>query len=835
MTQLKHVLVLTILILPMFALAPSLVTVSNTTLSGPASVDNALPAQFVEETLRVAVYVEDEISLPAYAEGGEYTANYANIIQFLEAEGFSVTPITTQDIYDRQLLAARFDAFVLPNQLPRANITNHVKDFWLAGGGILSIGNSLGYLLYMGMIAPTLEGDFGWVGVGSPPYYLVNNTYDAVRIVERHPVTKGFAVDDLIPYTENTAVWNWIDFEGFLGDSFFTLGKHEGVAENGAIFALDDSSQGGKIVQIPGDLSSIPAWQHPLIVDSIDWLAPRPKGRILFDLAHNNYLPIDPWDPMHEYYPLESWRNGMVNHSYTVDKLHSEVTLAKLAHYDMFVVSGPTVNFTAAESEALRSWVEDGGGLFVIGDYYSNMDEVANDVLTPFDISFNLTTGSTGFGATCVPTVELHPLHENALYLEYGDGAFLNVTGDAYPLWYYDGNIVGAGQEYGEGRVIVSSDVNFAGDGLEAHLQDNYQYLLNVANWLTAAKAKILVYADHGSDPRDPNLVPINGPVAQALNDLGLPFYISSVNLYFNKSLFYQQWDMVIFDNIASWTGPYQPHLMDFVENGGKLILSTYSLAPAIAPYFGIETWDYFDAMPPEVFFWDYAHPMFNLPAPYGLDHVNSTMDIFGGFGTYALNFTTYANATTYAGYSASPDGGAGIIVGANGRAIMNGPLITCYGEDIDDSTYPDNFELWTNQIGYLYFERPNIDHPDDVTYMETETGNEIIWHPTAQAGPWEYVFRVNGTPVEGGRWSGASLAFNIDGVNVSITEYELEIFDRLGYSIFDRVTLNVTEYVEPTPPPGPGLDPTLLIIIGAAVAGVVIILIVVMQLKKKK
>ena len=296
---------------------------------------------------------------------------------------------------------------------------------------------------------------------------------------------------------------------------------------------------------------------------------------------------------------------------------------------------------------------------------------------------------------------------------------------------------------------------------------------------------------------------------------------------------FSDDWEMVVFDNTQYVSWVYQPHLVDFVADGGKLVFSTWGLNPASGDYFGVEVANVISD-PASILITEPTHPIFNLPAPYGASNINTTLDL--GFGTDALNLTTHANATAIAGYSGYA--GAAITLGVGGNVIVNGPLLTIYNEDTDDSTYPDNLEIWENEIAFLYFDRPTIDHPADVTYMETETGNEISWTPIADGGPWEYVFSVNGTPVEGGRWTGVPLTFNVDGVNSSITDYELTVFDRLGYGVSDLVSLNVTEYVEPTTTPGPGpgeIDSTLLIIIGAAVAGVVIILVVVMQLKKKK
>jgi hypothetical protein len=135
-TRLKHVLILTILILPMFAFAPTLVANPNETLVSLSQVDTSLPASFVHETLRVAVYAESNTTLPSYATGGVYISNYQSVINVLESAGYAVTALSTQDILDHKLMIADYDAFVLPKQLPRESIINFVKDYWLGGGGI---------------------------------------------------------------------------------------------------------------------------------------------------------------------------------------------------------------------------------------------------------------------------------------------------------------------------------------------------------------------------------------------------------------------------------------------------------------------------------------------------------------------------------------------------------------------------------------------------------------------------------------------------------------------------------------------------------------------------
>jgi len=476
-----------------------------------------------------------------------------------------------------------------------------------------------------------------------------------------------------------------------------------------------------------------------------------------------------------------------------------------LAPFNVLIINMPSINYTAAEITVIRTWVQDGGGLYLLGDYPGSFlieDQRLESIIYGLGITF--------YNGPSIPTADTsefedHPILEGVSSVRIAAG---------------------------EGRILVVGDIN-GFDHSNIDNADNYQFSINVINWLSSATAKVLVYADNSGVSIHPNVVPLNGPVAKALNDLGISFYMTSDKVYFNMSLFAEDWDMVILDNTNYNTRDYQPHLIDFVADGGKLIFSTYSIDATTGVYFGVQANNSIGMAPPTVYLWEQDHPIFNLPAAYGETNLNSSLDL--SFGTYAINFTTYANATPLAGYTAA-HAGAAIVIGAGGNAIINGPLLTVYNEDTDDSTYSDNQEIWENEIAFLYFNRPTISHPDDVIYMETETGNEISWTATAGAGAWEYIFSVNGSTVESGRWTGGSFTFNVDDVNASITEYELTVFDRLGYSVSDQVSLNVTEYVEPTTTTGTGapLDPTLLLIIGGAVAGIVIILIVVMMKKKK-
>ncbi len=741
MTRYKHVLVLILLVLPMFALAPSLVTNSNELTTNNVVVDTALPASFVEERLRVAVYVEDNTTLPFYASGGVITNNYETVIQLLESEGYDVIPMSTQDIIDHKLMAANFDAFVLVDQLPKDDIVDQVKDYWLAGGGILSFDISLGFLYYYGMIVSTDTGSFGLLGVDSTEHW----GYDVVTnftVGARHSTAKDYQPADTIVVNENTTIHDVGYFDSSNTEDFVRILMDAGDSANSVGFALDNTArQGGRIVQLPGNCSTIPAWEESIITDSIDWLAPRPKARVAFDYTHVPFYGVDAWDvnvtSPENYY---TWRDTVVNHSSTFDKLYptgEELTSDDLAPFDVLVINLPGINYTAAEITVIHDWVQDGGGLFILGENpaFTTQNQRIENIIEGLGITFY--AAGPAIPASSVTTeFENHPIIEGVGSVVIASGSYLNVTAPAYPIVYFgEPNVAIAGRDYGEGRIIVVGDINgFTHSYIDN--EDNYQFSINIINWLSSGPAKVLVYTDFWTEAH-PNHVPLNSPIAQALNDLEIPYYLTWEIDYFNMSLFLEEWDMVIYDNTNYMTTTVQEHLIDFVEGGGKVVFSSWRMDSATLAYFGVEVANVI-ADPPAVYLWDETNPIFNLPAAYGSTILNTTLDV--GFGINALNLTTFANATPVAGYIDSGIGGysnssVAIAIGAGGNVIVNGLLLTIYNDDTDDSTYPDNQEIWENEIAFLYFDRPTINSPEDVTYMETETGNEISWTAAADAG----------------------------------------------------------------------------------------------------
>ena len=311
----------------------------------------------------------------------------------------------------------------------------------------------------------------------------------------------------------------------------------------------------------------------------------------------------------------------------------------------------------------------------------------------------------------------------------------------------------------------------------------------------------------------------------------------------FGGSSWSQEQKLLASDGAAS---DYFEDIRDYLVSGGRLISRSWKLGlPSVL-------WDYvgvrgngssITAGPPTVYLWSPEHAIFNLPHNYQAANISSSNNDFNTDYKYVEPLD---NATAIAGITPTMEGNdSAIILSNTGRAITNAFSISQYIDDTDSSTYPDGMEIFVNEIGFIYFDRPTLDHPSDVTYMETQTGNEITWNPSASAGAWTYVVKVNGSISESERWYGGPITINVDNVDASITEYELTIYDRLGYSTSDLVILNVTRYIPSTTTTTTSTTNTttsegtpnnlILIIIAGSIIAVVVIIVIIYQTKKKK
>ncbi|MBD3202614.1 MAG: hypothetical protein GF316_21555 [Candidatus Lokiarchaeota archaeon] len=666
---------------------------------------NELKTSQIEKThISIAIYNEANTTEPTFSDYSTLTNNYTGLTTLLDATGYDYTELTTDDILNHKLLTADFDVFIMVDNLPKDNIVNFVKEYWLGGGGILSFDSALSYLMYAGILIPESEGDENY-----GTYWSYSNSITQ-NISIRHPSTKKYEVGDIYTLTKlsNAAViWSSITGTTF-EDDIIKLTNVENLNDIASGVALDPTQKGGKVIHLPGTVEEIDPTYEDLILDSIQWLCPTPNARILFDLAHQPWYGIDPWDTPSDY-PNRYYifRDNLVNRSYTFDKhWKGNYTLNILNEYDILILAAGNINYTSFEISVIQNWVKNGGSLFGLGlrgiGSFGIHAERLNDVFEQFDLSIAPDIS----GDSSLAYVLEHPISEdvNVLDTSYSSPGFVNYSGTAEAIIGDNPiNILAAAQNSGNGRVVLCGDMFFL---RYTHINndDNLQFALNVINWLSASKAKVLLYTDEYSGSG------ISGsgnhyqcPVVDALNELYVSFYLTTDYSFLNLSMHLYSWDLLIIDSV--WWVPSSAILNEtkkYVDSGGKLLMSIYWLDErSTHPLWSTLGFSYSAEMPDSspLEIWNTGHSIFNNPNVFGANNFTPSID----YDDEGDLLEVFPNATALAGYTETAQkGNATIVLRNDRRTLFNGYLIDQFRNDIDDSTYPDSLEIWMNQIYYM-------------------------------------------------------------------------------------------------------------------------------------
>ncbi|HUT82787.1 MAG TPA: DUF4350 domain-containing protein [Candidatus Bathyarchaeia archaeon] len=660
--------------------------------------------------IRVAIYDEDNTTIPSYVTNiGETNNNVSYLVDIFAAnEKITTTLLTADDIDTKVLTTVNYDVLILPDNYPREKITNEIMDFWLAGGGIMTFDGSASFLAYFGILPAESAGDDGY-----PIYWTYGS--DGFDFESRHPISKEYSLTTEIAADGGYGYcsWDWIALSGttIFGD-IIPIAQSIANSNMKTIIAFDPSYRGGKVVSVGWDLAHEPIPElEELIIDSVDWLAPQPKGRILYDLSHQPRLGIDDWDLL-TIFPgyYIGMRDYLVSLGYTVDKLYpslsgDNITTEILEKYDILISVSPDYNYTSSELTTLEEWISEGGSLFAAVDNpfmtFEQPTDQQNKLLAPFGM--NVIDGLSS--ATSIVDNFPHPILESCVAFEASFYGYINISGSAFPIWY-DGpnlNIVAAANEFGEGRVVVTSDINwFQSVGDLINHDNNRQFLRNIANWLTSKNADVLIYTDN---PWAVNYY--RNALSLALKDLGVKFHITSGGsggmVAFNQSLHLYDWKLVIIDN-PSYFGldAYFDDIEAYVDSGGRLIMSYFDIDShqnhTLWGKLGMEYSGDFTTEPP-LYIWDTEHKIFNNPHAFNSDYFDNTESAADEGDT----FTLINGATAVAGLTLNEEAGEAIIVlSKNKKTLYNGYLIDMFNGDSDDSAYKDNYELWKNELVFM-------------------------------------------------------------------------------------------------------------------------------------
>jgi hypothetical protein len=367
---------------------------------------------------------------------------------------------------------------------------------------------------------------------------------------------------------------------------------------------------------------------------------------------------------------------------------------------------------------------------------------------------------------------------------------------EAQSVWEYGGNIAVAAQEYGNGRVVMFCDMNIL-DNQHIVLQHNRGYSHNIANWLSADGASILVYSD---DPYDGGAY--RSSVAQVLNQMEVPFHMTVSDVGFNASVngtwFAQEtWDLVILDNNNYFYSSIYDGLYDYLMNDGRAIVNTYRINGLpnhpIWRYMGVNHSASWPSNEP-AYIWDTGNDIFNTPIDYTATTMNVSNAFFGDDGDMV---TVLENATALAGYSATEEpGNASIVIRNDGSTLLNSFLLNNLRGDVDDSAYLDTFELWFNQIA-LMLSLPSIDHPADIEYESGSTGHTITWTPS-HSSPSTYEIFLDGGQEVSTTWDGSGITFNIDGLDLGTHTVEVFVYGDSTQPTGDTVHVTVVDTTAP-------------------------------------
>jgi hypothetical protein len=98
-----------------------------------------------------------------------------------------------------------------------------------------------------------------------------------------------------------------------------------------------------------------------------------------------------------------------------------------------------------------------------------------------------------------------------------------------------------------------------------------------------------------------------------------------------------------------------------------------------------------------------------------------------------------------------------------------------------------------TGLLAYTDRTAPEINHPDDVTFVSGAENQNITWIPTDD-NPTTYVVSVNGTVVDVGSWtSGTPIILELDDFEVGFYVCDILLYDIGSNAISDSVLVDVT------------------------------------------
>ncbi|MEW5761309.1 MAG: DUF4350 domain-containing protein, partial [Candidatus Thermoplasmatota archaeon] len=249
---------------------------------------------------------------------------------------------------------------------------------------------------------------------------------------------------------------------------------------------------------------------------------------VLFDNSHAQIAGNADWSIYGGYsdYANELWGKG-----YNVASLdNGPIKEEKLSNYDVLVIPEPNTVFSSEEQNAIVKFVENGKGLFLIGNHRgadrNNDGYDAVEIFNSFSFKFGIRFDNNKKKQDEVRDISQSEITNGVSMIGFWDGC--TISGGNKLIFLDDGGAILVYSNYGNGRIVAIGDSAVFNDGRGSNgnnpnhngfaYGDNARLGLNIIDWLAKGndiKVKewtVMVYMSQKKENDD--AVPVDGYIS---------------------------------------------------------------------------------------------------------------------------------------------------------------------------------------------------------------------------------------------------------------------------------------------------------------------------------